>query len=151
MSSKLLNKRLFAFGLLIFLYLIFINTILGWFDSLVVKNLLANIYENGWTFYLMAALTLVTLFGFFLAIIENVRLANEFTCIVILILGTYIYYRFWGDRYNYFFWDKVPQVKYSDYFLVLLGGFVLLRIINLLFPFKESRTQGSSFIVDTPI
>lgn len=149
--KQITNNRYVVLLFLLFVYLLFQNRVIKYFDSFLVGPLFSTVVINGWVYILVALFSIVSVLIVLVKIQQRKLVDNWLALISIVILLTYLYYRFFTNRYIYFRYDGAKEVVLTDTVVVLLGGIIFMKIVEFIDINKQPHYYSTPFLLDKPI
>lgn len=151
MDKPFINKKSILILTSVGLFFIYNDKILNWYNHNIIDPFLSkvNVTESPACigFYIMLVGTIVGLIQLYA--IER-KVAKNILWFCGITLSLYLYFRFFSGTYTFYAYNKIPQIKYADYFIVLFGGTLLVSAINNSIIYKSAE-EGNPFLMDVPI
>jgi hypothetical protein len=145
-----MSKKVTFYVLLTILYLLFINHLIIFYDKVIVTPFLKDL-KSDWLYLGLFLMIELTIYQLVYLHREKQKVPFFLFYASILLLATYLYYRFFSSHYTFYSAKYAPDLKYTDYFIFLLGGIVILGALDLLRSHRPPVYKKIPFIIDSPI
>ncbi|PTQ92006.1 KAP-like P-loop domain-containing protein [Mucilaginibacter yixingensis] len=145
-----MSKKVTFYVLLTILYLLLSNQLIIFYDKVIVNGFLKDL-KSDWLYLGLFLLVELTVYQLIYLHLEKQKVPFFLFFASILLLATYLYYRFISSHYTFYSAKYAPDLKYTDYFIFLLGGIVILGALDRLSSHRPPVYKKVPFIIDAPI
>src|SRR6185437_14617889 len=145
-------KRSVFLFILIICFFLFQDQVMKLYDDHIVNPIISLLKPSGEITFLLVISIEATICLFIYCWQEKKKVTDAVAYLSSFLLVLYIYYRFFSARYIFYpLCDGSNGLKYSDYFILLFGALIALKIVDWLTVYKKPRNYGKPFLIDSPI
>ena len=149
--NSLISRKSILLIILLVLFFLFRESIWIFYNENFVDKYLIKI-KSHWiidvTLFLLLILTIII--SIYLTFIKK-RVDNYFFFFALFIFILFFYCRIFTNKYLYEHYYWFVSVKYVDYFFILFGSILLLKIYGWYNNFKKPHYFNNPFYIDYPI
>ncbi|MBC7886978.1 MAG: hypothetical protein H7Z13_03760 [Ferruginibacter sp.] len=145
------SKKNVIIGLLLFGLLLFRKSLVSLYNEKVISTLWSKA-EPAVAADIVFFLGSIWLIIYFVAAcLRQRQVSVTVTACCLLLMVSYIYYRFFSADYNFTPLYIIRSVKYADIFLLFVTGYLVLKASSLFKPKKIITSPAEKFYEDIPI